>query len=532
MPDSGNFFRKLNTTVSGGAIIIAFFSIISKVLGLLRDRLLASQFGAGADLDVYFAAFKIPDFIFNILILGALSVAFIPIFQKAYNKDHQRGLIISQTILTWLLLGVGILAVIAALFMDPLIRLLVPGFSANQLSQTVYLTRILLVAIIFFTASNVMSGVLNAWNRFLTFSISSVLYNLGIIIGIVLFFPLFGISGLAYGVVLGSAAHFFVQFFEARRLGWRFKLSFRLLPEVKRIFTLMLPRMIGSGATQFNLVFITSLASQLPQGSLSIFNLASNLQSFPSSIFGVSLAVASFPHITKFASDNNHEAFQNIFSLQFRRILYFIVPISVLILILRAQLVRVILGSGSFDWTDTRLTANALGIFAVSIFAQGLIPLVSQAFYAHEDTKTPMTVGVISTIFNSLLAMPLAQMYGVLGLTAAFSLASIATLVSLAVILHVRIKAIPEKELFSSVIRIGLAACGAGLISYGALIILAEFLNTATFIGIFLQGFIAGLIGIISYGIITLMANFPEIAFAQSYFNKYLRQIRTVFSRN
>jgi putative peptidoglycan lipid II flippase len=527
---ANNFFRKLNTTVSGGAIIIAFFSIISKILGLLRDRLLASQFGAGAQLDIYFAAFKIPDFIFNILILGALSVAFIPIFQKAYNKDAQRGLEISQTILTVLLVIVGSLAVVAAIFMYPLIRLLVPGFTADQLQQTVQLTRILLVAILFFTASNVMSGVLNAWNRFLTFSISSVLYNIGIIIGIIVLYPLFGLYGLALGVVLGSAAHFFVQFGEARRLGWRFKISFKIVPEVKRIFRLMIPRMIGTGATQFNLVFITSLASQLPQGSLSIFNLASNLQSFPSSIFGVSLAVASFPHITKFASENNHEAFQKIFSLQFRRILYFIIPISVLIVILRAQLVRVILGSGSFDWEDTLLTANALGIFALSIFAQGLIPLVSQAFYAHEDTRTPMIVGLISTVFNSLLAIPLAHYYGVLGLTAAFSIASIATLVSLAIILHIRIKAIPEIELFGSLVRIGLAACVAGLIAYASLFPLSHLVDTHTFVGIFIQGFVAGVIGLISYALITLIANFPEIAFAQSYFKKYLRQLKSLFS--
>ncbi len=525
-------FHRLNSTISGGAVIIAFFSIISKVLGLLRDRLLASQFGAGAQLDVYFAAFKIPDFIFNILILGALSVAFIPVFQKTYNKDPQRGLEVSQTILTILLLIVGSLAVLAAIFMFPLMKLLVPGFTSEQLNQTVDLTRILLLAIIFFTASNVMSGVLNAWNRFLTFSISSVLYNLGIIIGIVFLYPLFGIAGLSWGVVLGAAAHFLVQFAEAYRLGWRYKVIFHLVPEVKRIFKLMLPRMIGSGATQFNLVFITAIASQLPQGSLSIFNLASNLQSFPSSIFGISLAVASFPHITKFASENNHAAFQKIFSLQFRRILYFIIPISVLILILRAQLVRVILGSGSFDWTDTKLTANTLGIFAVSIFAQGLIPLVSQAFYAHEDTKTPMVVGLISTVFNSILAILLASKFEVLGLAAAFSIASIATLVTLAIILHLRIKAIPEKELFSSILRIGLAACAAGLVTYVTLYPLANLLDTRTFAGIFMQGLLAGTVGLITYGLITLVANFPEIAFAQSYFKKYLKQIKTVFSNS
>jgi len=529
MSERTNFFHKLSTTVSGGAIIIAFFSIISKILGLLRDRLLASQFGAGADLDVYFAAFKIPDFIFNILILGALSAAFIPIFQKSYHKDPQRGLEISQAMLTILLVIVGSLAIMAAIFMNPLIRMLVPGFSLDQIQQTVYLTRILLIAIIFFTASNVLSGVLNAWNRFLTFSISSVLYNLGIIIGIVVFFPVFGISGLGAGVVLGSAAHFLIQLLEARRLGWSYKILFKLMPEVRRIFTLMIPRMIGSGATQFNLVFITALASSLPQGSLSIFNLASNLQSFPSSIFGVSLAVASFPHITKFAAENNHEAFQKIFSLQFRRILYFIIPISVLILILRAQLVRVILGSGSFDWEDTILTANALGVFALSIFAQGLIPLVSQAFYAHEDTKTPMVVGLISTVFNSILAILLLR-YEVIGLTVAFSIASITTLVSLAIILHIRIKAIPERELFSSLIRIGLAACASGLIAYGSLFILDYWLDTHTFIGILLQGLIAGCVGLLTYGLITLLADFPEIAFAQSYFRKYLRQFKTLFS--
>ncbi|MFH0873574.1 MAG: murein biosynthesis integral membrane protein MurJ [Candidatus Komeilibacteria bacterium] len=523
-----NLFYRLNHSIGGGALVIAFFTLISKLLGLLRDRLLAGQFGAGADLDVYFAAFRLPDFIFNILILGALSVAFIPVFQRVYHQSATAGYRLANSVFNVLLLAIGLLTIIGLITAGPLVRILVPGFTAPQILSTVHLTRIMLISILFFTASNVMSGMLNAWKRFVTFSISSVLYNLGIIIGVVFFLPRWGLVGLAWGVVLGSALHFGIQCTEALIYGWRWQPIIAVTAELRRLFQLMIPRAIGSTATQINIVAITMIASWLPIGALSIFNLANNLQSFPAGLFGISLAVASFPHITRHAQEKDYESFSRVFSLQFRRILYVIIPISILLIIERAHVVRVILGSGSFDWNDTIMTANVLGIFAVSIFAQGLIPLVSFGFYAHEDTKSPVIISLITTLINIILAFVLTRSLGVIGLTAAFSLATILNLLLLVGVFKAKIGHLNEKELLNAALRIALASVIAGAVAYISLRLFLHLIDQRTFWGILLQGLLSGLSGLAVYIAISVIFVFPEIEVLRAYVTRYLRKTRLI----
>ena len=517
-------FNRLSNSIGGGALLIAFFSLISKILGLVRDRLLASNFGAGADLDVYFAAFKLPDFIFNILILGALSMAFIPIFQRVFRQDEKQGYRLANSAFNILL---GLMAVLTLIGLGGtrwLVTWIVPGFSAVQLESTVHLTRIMLLSILFFTASNIMSGMLNAWHRFVTFSISSVLYNVGIIVGIVWFLPRWGLVGLAWGVVFGSAMHFGIQAIEATIYGWRWQPIIVWTADLKRMLQLMVPRAVGSAASQINIVAMTMIASWLPIGALSVFNLANNLQSFPAGLFGISLAVASFPHITKYAHDRNYAAFEKIFSLQFRRILYVIIPASIILIVERAHIVRVILGSGSFDWSDTILTANVLGVFAVSIFAQGLIPLVSLGFYAHEDTKSPVIISLITTAINIALAFLLSRYFGVLGLTAAFSLATIVNLLLLVAIFKAKIGHLNEHELVRASLRIAGASLVAGAVSYVSLRLFVHLIDQRTFLGILLQGSLSGLAGIAVYIAISVIWSFPEIEVLREYVTRFLRK--------
>ncbi len=522
-----HLFRRLNSTIGGGAIIIAFFSVISKIIGLVRDRLLAHQFGASSDLDIYFAAFKIPDFVFNILVLGALTSAFIPIFQKKWRADAKQGLILANSTLNFFLIIMFVFCLVIWIFSNQIVPLLVPGFDAASIAKTIVLTRILLMSLLFFTFSNILSGILNSWKKFFSFALSSVVYNLGIIAGIVYFYPLWGLKGLTYGVVLGAALHLLVQLIEAIRNGWRYQPIMRFSKDLKRILTLMVPRTIGLAGYQINFLVITFIASQLPSGSLSIFNFANNLQSFPIGIFGISLAVAAFPSITKFASENDHEGFKNLFSLQFRRILFFLLPISILLLILRAQIVRVVLGSGSFDWEDTLLTANSLGIFALSIFAQGLIPLVARAFYALEDTKTPVIIGLLSIIVNVILSFVLGPKYGVIGLTSAFTIASIINLIGLIAALRMKVGDIDDGNLISSTFRIFCSSLFAGLATYGTLFAMSYVVNMRTFVGIFTQGLVAGCVGILVYLAIGVVLNFPEVTFAKRFFNRFLRLLRS-----
>src|SRR3989338_7822651 len=352
------FWNKLATTTSGGAVLIAFFTIISKLLGLFRDRLLASYFGAGSLLDSYYAAFKLPDLIFNTLVLGALASAFIPVFTRIWLADKDRALKLSNTVLNYLMVALIILSALFVFLAPNIVNLIVPGFSGDQLRQTVDLTRIMLLSIIFFGISNVIGGILNSLKKFLTFSLAPVFYNLGIILGILIFYPAFGFVGLAWGVVLVSGLHFLIQLPEVIRSGWVYRFSWQITDEVKRVFKLMLPRTLGLAAGQVNQLVITMVASTLMAGSIAVFNLANNLQSFPISIFGVSLAIAVFPVFSEALARADQDKFRTAFSIHFRRVIFLIIPVSIFILLLRAQLVRVILGSGNFDWSDTYYIAQ------------------------------------------------------------------------------------------------------------------------------------------------------------------------------
>lgn len=506
------FWNKLNNSVAGGAVIIAFFSLLAKILALFRERLIAVNFGASAISDVYYASFRLPDLIFNTLVLGALSSAFIPIFQRTWHKDKKNGLNLANSLINLFLIIIGFLVVLAVIFTPQITKIITPGFSLWQLEQTIILSRVMLLATLFFVVSNVLGGVLNAWKRFFSFSLAAGFYNIGIIIGIVLFYPLFGLVGLAWGVVIGAVLHLLVQIPESVRYGFRYKIILNFDENLKKILKLMLPRTLGLAAGQLNLVFITIMASNLSSGSLAVFNLANNLQSLPISLFAVSLAIAVFPTFSQAVLEKNHQLFALHLSQNIRRLLFLLLPLSVLIVILRAQLVRVILGDGNFTWDNTFDTAQTLGWFSISIFAQGLIPLLARSFYALEDTKTPTKVAIISIIVNIISAYYLSNIFGVIGLAMAFSISSIINMLLLYLILHSRIEILDNNKIFDSLLKITFSSLLAGFFANRVLHFIVPFVNNRTFAGIFWQGFVAGLSGLLIYLILSILFKLEEVS--------------------
>lgn len=505
--------------------MIALFTVISKVLGLVRDRILANYFGAGSVLDSYYAAFKLPDLIFNSLVLGALASAFIPVFTRVWLEDKAKAYRLANVILNYLLLILIGLSGIMFFLAPDLTSLIVPGFVGEQLEQTIMLTRIMLLSIIFFGVSNVVGGILNSLKKFFTFSLAPVFYNLGIIFGITVFYPRLGLQGLAWGVVFGSLLHLLVQLPEVWQSGWHYRWFWQVTGEVKRVFKLMVPRTIGLAANQLNLLVMTMVASTLMTGSLAIFNLANNLQSFPSSIFGVSLAIAVFPVFSEALALKEQGRFVQVFSLHFRRILFLIIPISVLILLLRAQLVRVILGSGQFDWQDTYYTAQTLGWFVISLFAQSLIPMLARTFYALEDTKTPVIISLVTIAVNILGSVILGRSLGVEGLALAFSGASILNMILLLMVLRLRLGYLDDKKIIWSTFKISVNSLLAGGVIYIILRFMANLVDMRTFIGIFLQGLVAGSVGLVFYLAVSLLTNCEEIKVVKQWLNKYLRPL-------
>ena len=517
--------KKLTTTITGGAIMIAFFSVVSKFLGLFRDRLLASYFGAGDTLDIYYAAFKLPDLVFNTLILGALSAAFIPVFIKYWQKDKQETWDITNAILTLLVIIIGGISIMVIIFANKLMPLIVPGFDADKMIQTVHITRIMFSSVVFFTISNVLSGVLNSLRKFLAFSLAPIFYNLGIIIGILFLYPLWGIDGLAWGVVLGSVLHLVIQLPSVYKKGWKYKpIILWQHAGVQKILRLMIPRTFALGVGQINQVVIIVIASTLTAGSIAVFNLANNLQSL--NVIGISFAISCFPVFSKTLAEGKYNSFKKVFSVNVRRVLYIMIPLSLVLFLLRIHIVRIILGAGEFDWTATVSTAQTLGYFAISLFAQSLIPLVTRVFYAIEDTKSPVITSVGTVILNIILAIMFSQSIGVAGLALAFSIASIVQLFILVVWLRFKIVELDYARIARSFGVIVFMSILSSVFMYTSLYAVEPFVNTHTFVGLSIQAITAGVIGLIVYLALSFAFNMEEVEVITNRLKKHFKFLR------
>ncbi len=468
---------KASRSIISAAFVITILGLASRVLGLVRDRFLASTFGAGDTLDIYYAAFRIPDLVYNLLILGALSAAFIPVFTSliSTNKDEEAWEM-ANGILNLAIFFIVILSAILAIFSPFIMKIITPGFSDEKILEVVKFSRIMFLSPLLLGISGIFGGVLTSYKRFLIYSIAPIFYNLGIIVGILVFARFLGPIGLAWGVVFGALLHMFIQYPAAKRLGFKGSLdffrSFRNL-YIRRVFHLMIPRTLGIAVNQFNLLIITVFASLLSAGSLAIFNFAQNLQSVPVGIIGSSFAIAVFPTLAAFIAQDKKEEFVESFSHTFRQIIFFVIPISVFILILRAQIVRVLLGAGKFDWEDTVLTYQCLGIFVISLFAQSLTPLLARSFYAMHNTKTPFYIALITEAVNigmilffwkyfpqdgmimNILGLKI-EFFRIFGLAIAFTVSAIVQMLLLMFILRAKFEHLGDNKIIKTVYKVSL----------------------------------------------------------------------------
>ena len=499
-----------NVTVA--AILIALSSLVSRLLGFLRDRILAGEFGASATLDVYYAAFRLPDLIFNIVVMGALTAGLIPVFTGLINdwKDGHLNLFsdnnreawrLINNLLNLMFLSLLVFCGLGFVFADPLTALVAPGFDDEMSRQCAVLVRIMFLSPIFLSLSGIFSGILQSFRRFFLYSLAPILYNIGIIVGALFFAPAHGVKGLAYGVVLGAFLHMAVQLPGVFSLGYRFRMLIDLKDKaLRKILLMMVPRTLTLIITQLNLVVTTVIATSLAAGSLSTFTLANNLQSFPIGIFGVSFAVAAFPILSAaaFRSDKLVKHFSNAF----RQILFFIIPSTVLLLILRVQLTRLAFGSGNFDWEDTISTFNTLGCFSISLFAQATIPLLIRVFYARHDSKTPFFIGLASVIVNVALSLYLSPKMGVQGLALAFSMSSIFNFVVLWVVLHQTLGSMDETRVLISTVKFTAASVAAGFVAQAVKSVVGGLVGTFSFLDIAIQTLSASGLGISVYFLI------------------------------
>ena len=486
--------------IAQATVVIAVFSLIAKILGLVRDAVFSHQFGASVTIDAYFAAFRIPDFIYNLLILGTFSVAFIPVFSEYLLKDRQEADKLASSIINVTLLMMLGVTILAFIFINPLVHAIAPGFQGEAFDLTKTFTRIFLLSPLFLTLSSIVSSMLNTHRKFTMVAIAPVMYNLSIIAAVIWLYPRFGPAGLAYGVVIGAFLHFIIQIPQIFALGFRYSLVVDSTNQgFRKFWKLYWPRIFSMGTEQVTSLIVSIFGSFLGAGALAAFYYANNLQSVFLGIFAVSFAIAVFPLLSDLHNKKDAGGFKDVLAKTTIQILFFMIPLSIIMLIERAQIVRLVLGIGQgtqFTFTDTRVVAQALGLFSISLFAQALIPLFTRAFYAIQNTIIPVVIGLITIGFNIIVTYYLTPKLGVAGMALSFSITSIVNLLILIMELHYKLGNIHDEYLIVNSLKIVISSTLAGAATFVSLYIVAPFVNMHTYWGVLIQASVAGLVGI------------------------------------
>lgn len=396
-------FGKEMRSMHEAAYLLAVFALCSQLLALVRDRLLAANFGASPTLDLYYAAFRIPDFLFATIASLLSLYALLPVLTRLEQRDERTMVSFLEQCLLLFFVFMGTIS-LGVFFAAPwLVSIVTPGITDPNL---VLLVRILLLQPILLGASNIVGALTQLRHRFFLYSIAPLLYNFGIIFGIVALYPRIGIAGLGWGVVLGAFLHFLIQMpFLGAEKSSRWLPVRELFREFFAVLTLSIPRTFALATTQISLLVLVGLASVLAPGSISIFMFAYNLQAVPLTIIGVSYSVAAFPTLARLHAKGEHAEFVRYVETALRHIFFWAIPATVFVIVLRAQLVRVILGAGMFDWGATRLTAAALALFILSLAAQSITMLIARAYYAAGNTKKPLYFGLIDIVVSIASAL-------------------------------------------------------------------------------------------------------------------------------
>lgn len=519
-----SFFQTEVRGIHDAAYMLGGFAVLSALLAIVRDRLFASTFGAGELLDVYFSAFRIPDILF-VTIASVVSVFALVPFLEEKNSEESSQRFFGNVVLVFSC-ALSLSAFLIFLFIPNITRVVFPALSAGAYGEMlVHISRILLLQPILLGLSAILTAVVQIKGRYLLFALAPLLYNLSIIVGIMVCYPLWGVSGIAWAVVLGAFLHVSIQMPFVTRAGFmQFVFSSIDWTQLARLVRASLPRTIALASTNILLFIITIIAATYPEGSVSIFTLAFNLQSAPLAIIGASYSVAAFPTLARhFARGESQEFVHHILTAA-RHIIFWSLPFLALFVVLRAHIVRVVLGAGAFDWTDTRLVAAAVALFMVSLVAQGLSLLFIRGYYAAGKTVFPLIVTIASSVFTVFLALNMGQWFMQFELLRntleiLLRVEDVSGTVVLMLPLSFAVGALVQASIFvaffeyhfasvrASLSRVAFEVFGASVVAafcaHETLALFAPVVLLERALGVFAQGFIAGFIGIIA-GVFTL----------------------------
>jgi len=447
------------------SLVMALF-VASRAMGLLREMVIARQFGTGADLDAYYAAFKLPDLFFALMAGGALGSAFIPVFADYLERDDESGAWqLASAVINWVMILLSAAGALAALGAPVLVaNLIAPWFAPAQQALTAELMRWMLVSTVIFGVSGVVMGILNGRQHFLLPALAPIIYNAAIIAGAWFLGPVIGVRGAAAGVVIGAGGHLLLQVPGLWKEGMQFKL--RLAPRdpgVREVGRLMAPRALGQGAVEINHLVNVTLASRLPSGSLAALNYGRLMMLLPEGVIAQSVAIAAFPTFSALVARGETDELRHVLATTLRSVLYLTLPAAVGLIWLREPLVSALLERGAFDARSTQATAWALLFYALGLVGHAMVEIVTRAFFALHDTRTPVAVGVAAMLANIALSLGLMSLFSAVGWMPHGGLAlanSVATLGEMVILLHLvrqRLGGLGGRRLAGALWRMGLA---------------------------------------------------------------------------
>lgn len=512
--------RKDYHTLANAALVLSVFSFISQILGFFRDRLLSTLIGPSRELDIYITAFRVPDFLYVSLAALVSVTVLVPYFSDLSKKQNGEEKIrkVASSVFTVFALAILLSVIILFFLMPKIAPLLAPGFDTQSLKELTKISRVMLISPLLLGFSNFLGSLMQFRKLFFTYALAPVLYNFGILIGILLFYPTFGLIGLAWGVVLGGALHLLTQlptlwfvhiplvFIKA--IDWE---------AVKKIFGTSLPRTLTLALSSINLLVLFALASKLNPGSISLFNFSLNIATVPSMLVGISFAVAAFPTLSMLFVEKRGEEFSTYFSKAIANILFWVMPLSALFIVLRAHIVRVVIGSQNLTWSDTKIASALVLVLTSAGILQALIPLFTRGYYARGYTWRPLWYllgGSLVTIVFAVMSLPgqgnavtpgwfisLMRLQNVLHPEVLFL--SLAYLLGLLISLtfmwydfdrvsKTKVRILGGRTIFQSFF----ATLIIGLVTYAVLNITNDFFPDERIWGVFFHAFISGIIGI------------------------------------
>lgn len=495
-------------------LVVSGAFLVSRILGWVRLVVITNTVPIDQQ-DAFYAAFRIPDLIFMLVAAGALSSALVPIVAGLLEREeHAHAWRVVSTIINLMLIALALLA--GALFvLAPFVMgAITPGFDPEQLERTIALTRIMLLSPILLAMGSVATSVLNAGGRFAASAVAPIVYNLAIIGGALILSPTFGVEGVALGVAAGSLGHLLVQLQPLRALGFRYEARIdREDPEARRALALMAPRALGLGASQVTFIVVTALASTLGIGAVAAFTIAFTLLQIPIGVIGVPLGIVLLPSLSRDAAVGRETEFAALLTRALRLILYVMIPIAGLTAVLRQELVDLLFGGGEIDEAGLLLIATTLLWFLVGVAAHALIAVLARAFYARQDTLTPVLVAIAAVVMNTTLAVLLVGPLGLSGMALAIALAAWMEALVLLVILRVRVDGLPLGNLARVAVQAVVGTAVASALAFGTAALIGRAIepDPSVFLLILDIGVVTAIFAA-AYATVSIVLRIPELA--------------------